>query len=189
MPILASARGLIPVLLSVVLVAAGCRSASTAPGRVVNPELVGHWASERLVDGSTIRITLVNGQLVDIDQARTQLALGNGGERHAATLILSGSAPHPWFVQLNPQTAGHGFPVGCYSLSGVNAFDSGDTIVISARPDTAPPGTSGDFGIRLPKATGMDPPPTESAPWYGYLANLCIDGRGSVTRLVPPSGP
>lgn len=74
------------------LAVGGCRSASTQPAVVVDPQRSGQWVSEE-VNGSSLQITLGSGEQVSIDTSRTQLGLSNGGGRKAGTLIMYGMGP------------------------------------------------------------------------------------------------
>jgi hypothetical protein len=165
-----------------------CRSAATPPDTVVDPQIVGLWVSEEGI-GSNWHVTLDTGDAVDIDPRTMQLALSNGGGRQAGTLIMFGRGPAAeWWGELNLSDTAVGYPVGCYAIGG-NAYQIGDSIVFRARADTAPNGHEADFGIRLPKAPDMDPPPAHDAPWFGYFADLCVDAKGIVTQIRPPAGP
>ena len=169
-------------------VLSGCRSADTPPDVVVDPLTTGQWVSEEAASAS-LRITLDSGVVVDIDPGRAQLALSNGGGRKDGTLIMFGKGPAAdWYVQLNPSDISQGDPAGCYPVAR-NAYQIGGAIVFPARADAAPYGHQADFGIRFRMGRNMEPPPANTAPWYGYIKDFCVDREGTVTQVRPPGGP
>ena len=141
--------------------------------------------SEEIV-GSTWRITLDTGRVVDIDPAHMQLAIANIVDRREGTLIMVGKGPRvDWYVVLNQADS---YATGCYPVQSL-AYDLDGSIVFRARPDAAPNGQEADFGVRFRKAPDLEPPPDRSAPWYGNSVTLCVSSEGIVTEVAPPTGP
>jgi hypothetical protein len=161
---------------------AACENFAVPLDVIVEPAAIGVWESSEPLGGGLVRFRLSDGTSFEIDETRDQLAIANGSEPGAGTLLASGDGPNGrWWIVSN-LAVDDDLPEGSHLLFSAIAYDEPATVVFRAWSDRAK-GFEHEFGIRLRKAVGsqLATPPPETDPAFGRLNRFCLDELGAVT--------